>query len=111
MTEPQFQRLVIQYATLNGWRVMHVSDSRREVKANGISRLVGDPLAKGWPDLVLVHPGRGTMLIRELKTDRGRISPEQREWLRALTACGVDAGVWRPRDLDEIEAALGRRRR
>lgn len=101
------------YAQLNGWRVFHVSDSRREVidRRQGVSRLVGDELAKGWPDLVLVHPRRGLLLVRELKSDRGRVRPEQKEWLEALRAVGVDADVWRPRDLPEIEAVLGFKRR
>jgi hypothetical protein len=39
------------------------------------------------------------VLFRELKTQRGRVTAEQREWLHALLAAGQDAGVWRPEDL------------
>jgi hypothetical protein len=38
-------------------------------------------------------------MFRELKTERGRLSDDQRTWLRALTAAGIDAAVWRPADL------------
>lgn len=111
MTEAQFQEGVIAFARLCGWRVFHVSDSRREVvdRRRGVSRMVGDELAKGWPDLVLVHPKRG-LLVRELKSDRGRLTPEQKEWLAALAAVGVDVDVWRPRDLPTIERLLGGKR-
>ena len=110
MDEASFQAGVIEYARLNGWLVFHVSDSRKEVIRGGVSRLVGDQLAKGWPDLALVHPKRGLFLVRELKSDRGRLRPEQKEWLDALRAAGVDVDVWRPRDLPDIERVLGFKR-
>ena len=53
----------------------------------------------GWPDLVIkAPPGRTGVMFRELKKQRGRVTPEQREWLDALTADGNDADVWRPSD-------------
>ena len=52
---------------------------------------------KGWPDWTIRGPHG--VLFRELKSQRGRVEPEQREWLDALTAAGADAGVWRPEDL------------
>ena len=52
---------------------------------------------KGWPDWTIRGP-RG-VLFRELKSQRGKVEPEQQEWLDALTGSGADAGVWRPSDL------------
>ena len=52
---------------------------------------------KGWPDWSIRGP-RG-VLFRELKSQRGRVEPEQREWLDALAAAGADVDVWRPEDL------------
>jgi hypothetical protein len=49
---------------------------------------------KGWLDWTIRGP-RG-VLFRELKSQRGRVEPEQREWLDALAADGADADVWRP---------------
>ena len=49
---------------------------------------------KGWPDWTIRGP-RG-VLFRELKSQRGRVEPEQREWLDALAADGADVDVWRP---------------
>lgn len=59
----------------------------------------------GFPDLVIVLPGRG-VLWRELKTARGRLSREQQVWLAQLQAAGQDAKVWRPADWDEIVTTL-----
>lgn len=108
LSEADLQKGVLELAELTGWMVFHVSDSRREVidRRSGVSRMVGDKLAKGWPDLVLVHPRRGVCFIRELKSDRGRLTPEQKQWIAALAAAGLDVGVWRPRDLERIKTAL-----
>ena len=82
MREKDLQQAVVGLARRAGWLVYHTYDSRRS-----------DP---GWPDLVLVHPVRRRLLIRELKTMKGRVSPAQKTWLAALAAVGLDAAVWRP---------------
>lgn len=61
----------------------HTFDSRRSTK--------------GFPDLVICGP-RG-VLFRELKSQRGKVTAEQRAWLCALIDTGQDAGVWRPESL------------
>lgn len=74
--------------------------------------MVGDTDAKGWPDLVLVHPGIGRILFRELKSDKGNPTPEQTEWLTVLRTSGLDACVWRPGDWDnDIVPVLTLRRK
>ena len=89
--EADFQADVLELAGLTGWLSYHAYDSRRN--------------AAGWPDLALVKPPR--LLLVELKTTRGRLRPEQRVWLTALSACpGVEVAVWRPRDWPMIERAL-----
>lgn len=94
MAEAAFMTAVRRQARIWGWRVYHTHRSDRS-----------DP---GWPDLVLAHPKHRLLLVVELKSEKGRVTPDQRIWLDLLTACGVDARVWRPDDLDngEIERAL-----
>jgi len=77
-------------ATLYHWTLYHTRDSRRA--------------APGWPDLVLCRPPR--LLIRELKANGAYPDRAQRAWLAALAACGLDVGVWRPRDWAAIVATL-----
>lgn len=93
-TEKQFQQQIIGLARTLGWRVYHPYDSRRSVP--------------GFPDLVLVHPARG-VLWRELKTEKGRASPAQHDWLHALIEADQDATIWRPRHWNDgtIHQALG----
>lgn len=93
-SEKVWQDEVVKLAKLGGWAYQHQFDSRRSVA--------------GWPDLVLVRPPE--LVIVELKTLKGRVRPEQQQWLDRLAACGVEVHVWRPTDLDEVFARLVRRR-
>ncbi|HEX3956042.1 MAG TPA: hypothetical protein VHZ03_05355 [Trebonia sp.] len=52
---------------------------------------------KGWPDWVILGP-RGA-LFRELKSERGQLTPEQRSVGARLVCAGLDWSTWRPRDL------------
>lgn len=89
VTERAFQAQVISMAKMLGWMVYHTHDSRRS-----------EP---GFPDLVLV---RERIIYAELKTDKGRQSPEQLIWLSKLNQAGAETYLWRPRDWDEIEKRL-----
>lgn len=111
-SEAAFQRQVLNLAEFYGWRSYHTHDSRRS--------------QPGFPDLVLV---RDTELIfAELKTEKGRVRPEQRDWLISLQVVSsavevavapdghldgapcVDVYLWRPSDFDQINARLARGR-
>jgi hypothetical protein len=51
---------------------------------------------KGWPDWAII----GTRIIyRELKTERGKVTPEQQAVGERIRAAGGDWAVWRPRHL------------
>ena len=51
----------------------------------------------GWPDWVII--GRVGILYRELKTEHGTVTPEQRHVGELITRAGGNWAVWRPRDL------------
>jgi hypothetical protein len=63
----------------------------------------------GWPDLTIVD--RGRVIFAELKSDRGRASDKQRDWLASLSDAGAEVHVWCPTEwLDgTIEAVLRHR--
>lgn len=95
LTEKQWQAQAIQTARTLGWsHIYHTFNSRRS--------------AHGFPDLVLV---RDRCLFLELKTERGKLSEPQKEWLRALHAADCEAYVARPHDLDALAVVLAARRR
>ena len=101
MNEKQFQAQVIQLARMNGWRVFHPMKMQAR-DGTWRTALSGD---KGWPDLVLAHQQRG-LIVAELKTDTGKLSPDQHAWLTAL-APWAEIQVWRPSDLTTIAKRLG----
>lgn len=89
--ERDFQRSVVDLATLKGYRVFHDMDSRRNVA--------------GVPDLLMVKAPR--VLFAELKAERGRLSADQRGWLDELERCTeVHTFVWRPGDWSQIQEVL-----
>ena len=91
LSERAFTRQVLDLATLFNWRHYH------NLYAPGSDR--------GWPDLVLV---RGScMILAELKSDQGKLSEAQENWLGSLReVAGLEVHVWRPSDWDEIVTRL-----
>lgn len=81
LTEKEFQAAVVSLAKAKGWLTYHTFDSRRS--------------EKGFLDLVLV---RESVLWVECKTDKGRLTPDQRVWAEALEAAGQRVCIWRPKD-------------
>ena len=90
LSERDFQRQVLDLARLHHWTVYHTFDSRRSTA--------------GFPDLVLVRPPR--LIFAEIKTQTGKVTPAQWDWLHSLQACGQYAALWRPSDLRRIERTL-----
>jgi len=81
MAEDELQANVMDACRVLGLLAYHTHDSRRS--------------PAGFPDLAIC--GR-RLIFRELKTERGKVSPQQELWLAALRRAGVDADVWRPGD-------------
>ena len=103
ITEDQFQSTVIEAAQALGWKVAHFRPAKTDkgwrtpVQADG----------KGFPDLVMVRTHDGRIIFAELKSDEGKLSDDQQDWLNSLDATGkVEVFTWRPRDWDEIERIL-----
>jgi hypothetical protein len=89
-TEKQFEAAVVEYARLHSWVTYHTHDSRRS--------------PEGFPDLVLARGDK--LLFAELKSDRGRLSDAQLQWIEVLQRTGAVVCVWRPSDWPGIELIL-----
>jgi hypothetical protein len=128
VSEAAFQRQVMDLAEIYGWLVFHPADNRPSAHTDRVQNVV-----PGFPDLVLV---RGACLaFVELKTDKGKVRQEQRDWLDAFSRVAegisdlaraaygtarlaglgvpipgeipsVHAFVWRPRDFDVLRGFL-----
>jgi VRR-NUC domain len=91
-SEAAFQADVVRWARLNRWRHFHPHDSRRS--------------NEGWPDLALWRPETGEFLLVELKTQKGRLTRDQRRVIDELRTAGVEVHLWRPSDWAVIERRL-----
>jgi hypothetical protein len=95
LTEKAFQGQVIGLAKTLGWEVYHPFLSVFS--------------ERGWPDLSMVHEGRGRLLFAELKSDTGKLTKHQEKWLRLLRAAGAECYLWKPADFDSIVEILRRK--
>lgn len=94
MTEAQLMDATIELAQWRKWRTFHVRPGR---KLNGsyVTAVQGDGV--GWPDLLLLRGKR--VIVAELKSERGRLTRAQQEWLDAWRETGfIETHVWRPGD-------------
>lgn len=80
MTEAQLQQAITDLCRYLALYVYHTHDSRRS--------------ARGFPDLVIAGPGG--IAYRELKSDTGALTVDQRAWGRVLADAGGNWSVWRP---------------
>ena len=58
---------------------------------------------RGFPDLVLC---KDRVVFAELKTEIGKTSPYQDEWIDALTRAGQEVYLWRPSQIEQIAEIL-----
>jgi hypothetical protein len=85
ITERQWLRQLTDVAKTLGWRPYHTQFSKWS--------------EAGWPDLALCKPPR--LLLVELKSEHGDVTPAEHEWLTMLEQCpGIDVYLWRPSDID-----------
>lgn len=103
LNETEFLRQVLDLATLLGWHAAHFRPART---ARGWRTPVQGSLGAGFPDLVLVRVRDQRLVLCELKSDTGKLSPRQVEVHDILRAAGRDVRVWRPNQWDEIAEVL-----
>ncbi len=89
LSEARFQAQVVTLARLLGWVAWHCVMPKRS--------------AAGLPDLLLL---RDRALWFELKSERGRLRPEQIAFIARLKDAGQEVHVLKPSDWPEIERLL-----
>lgn len=93
ITERTLQDAIVACAQALGWRCYHTWLSLNS--------------ESGYPDLTLTRGGR--LVIAELKSATGKLSPAQADWLAALQLVpGIEVHEWRPEDWfsGRVEAVL-----
>jgi len=89
-TERAWQRTVEEAARWLGYRTFHVEFSFGSVR--------------GFPDLIIM--GKGRVVFAELKSERGKTTADQDEWLTFLDAEGLESHLWRPSNWDDVIKVL-----
>jgi hypothetical protein len=100
--ERDWQKYVIDLARTLGWRVAHFRPAQTQT-GRWVTPVAAD--GAGFPDLVLV---RDRVVFAELKTNTGKVAPQQVLWRDAIIAAGGEHHVWRPRDADAVQHVLKR---
>ncbi|MEM7272708.1 MAG: hypothetical protein AAF547_06485 [Actinomycetota bacterium] len=105
-SEASLQAAAIDLAAMTGWLCHHTRPARTR-DGQWRTPIQGH---KGYPDVTFVRarfPQR--VVFAEFKSQRGRVTDEQRKWGDALEACAggvVIYRVWRPSDWPEIQHLL-----
>ena len=99
MSERELQNAVCDALRVLGWRFCHFRPGRSE--RGWRTPITGDA---GFPDVVAVR--RDRILWLELKSEAGRLTQEQANWLAALGAAGGSVHVIRPSDWDVLEELI-----
>lgn len=89
----------LEQAFLNaGWHSKsECLKSLRQLDARAFERVHSEP---GFPDLIILH--NGYLLVAECKSEQGKLTEAQREWLQAFGLTEAQVCIWRPSNWDEI---------
>lgn len=98
LKEKEWQAQVEEALQLYRWKPWHAPPN--VVVCDGCRRKLYRNVRKGFPDLFAMRPPY--LLWIELKTERGQLEPEQREFLDDLRACGQIVLHARPRDRERL---------
>lgn len=91
MTEKELRQSIVRAAREFGWRVYFTWSSMHS--------------PAGFPDLTMVRNSR--LIFAELKTDSGKVTPDQEAWMTALRTSGrCEVYLWRPTDLEDAYKLL-----
>lgn len=100
ITEKAFTAQVIKMARVFGWLVHHCRPALSR-RGTWMTPIEGDA---GLPDILALRHDRAIMA--ELKSATGRVTPEQAAWLVVAKEAGLEAYVWRPAEIEQIERIL-----
>ncbi len=91
ISEKQFRQQVIDLLKLYKWRYYFTWNSKHS--------------PAGFPDLVILRDDR--LAFIELKSEKGKLTGEQSQWLQALKETKLcEVYIWRPAQLEQIAKIL-----
>jgi len=111
MSETTFLTQTLRESAQLGWLCHHIFEQGKRIKCPNCHQDIGGKTYarrtdKGFPDLMLVHPKSGRTLWAELKSEKGKVSANQKVWLNALALQNEEVYLWYPHDTDVIVDTL-----
>ena len=101
MPEFEWQRTVIELLHVYRYKVCEFRKARVKKDGEDVYRTPFGADGKGMTDLIATRPGR--VLFIENKSDTGKQSWEQIEWMELLLQCpGIEYYLSRPKDYDKL---------
>jgi hypothetical protein len=103
MNEAEFERQIVDLATIFGWRA--VGHRPMRTKQGWATGWKYD--GTGWPDLTLIHD-TGKIIVAELKIPPNKLSAEQQSWKTTLETCAnnshghIEYHLWTPGHFNDI---------
>ena len=101
ISESAFTAQVIRMAQVFKWRVAHFRPGMTK-RGRWVTAVSGD--GAGFPDLIMLRHNR--RIMAELKAAKGKVTVEQEKWLESARSADIEAYIWRPQNIDEIERIL-----
>ena len=102
--EKNIQKDIVEFLRFKGFYVINCDPmfALSYIKADNlripfISEMKGKGWTKGQPDIIVISPS-GKVIFAELKTEKGVLSSEQREFKKFCEITGLNYYVWRSLD-------------
>ncbi len=90
ITEKDFECQIKELAVLYHWKYYHTWTS------------IHSP--RGFVDVVMAREER--LIFAELKSEQGKVTTYQQEWIEALKETGAEVYLWRPSDFNSIVSIM-----
>lgn len=100
-TESQIQAAILDYLALRGILAWRTNSGAIITQAGRMVHLA----PKGTADIIGIMPGSGKLLAIECKTRKGKVTPEQEEFLQRVRDNGGCAFV--ARSVEDVERMMG----
>ena len=91
--EHNIQVAIVQYLRLRGFEVFAIPNGGRRDAVTG-AKLKAEGVSAGVADLIILLP-IGNVLFVEVKTEKGRQSPEQKAFQERVEKLGFNYVIWR----------------
>lgn len=101
MKEKDIQAQILQYLAYRGIFAIRLNNTPIFDVKRGIFRRMPKYTPRGVPDIFGILEPNGRTLLIEVKTDKGRLSPSQKDFLDEAKKCGALAFV--ARSIEDVE--------